>query len=360
MHTDSNHDWGARRELKLRSAYNYVEQVNKDTFLRLHDPQSVGIRRNFAKSVKQLSRLSKAPRGDNISDRELVSNMLFLAPNLSNEQQWKDLQHIKEVLPDENTCRHLLNTLEFRKRSGYIHGAIDALNAYDCKTDSRLACGMKESTLATEYKRKQIMSALLDLGHNTSSEKAIADRVNTQDKLLLYFSQYHNEKDKVEDVFKITREDALKTELVLIDRDVPPLVQSLLAAAPQLTRQMQRCDVTNRPKKWKGSEYAHRHECLLSPIQPLRKHKQLSDKHRHRPKWEEFDVMRSRWMSVQSQVKQMKADDKIIAPLSTKEEDFVLLEDGTVVKGTILDAEYFKRKVADLHLTKSRGSNPRA
>lgn len=149
-------------------------------------------------SSEALSNMRIGPRGESLPIKEYEANLLFAGPPMTTE----DFQLIRELSFIQPDClRGELVALDYQKRSGKIHSIAAALSSYDVEKRCSHG-GMRSSTLMTELRRKQMMSAYFaDLDAPLdSTEKVVNDKTeylpdnnhgNIRRKLSHYLATYY-------------------------------------------------------------------------------------------------------------------------------------------------------------------------
>lgn len=301
-----------------------IENEKVDTWLRQrcnHKIRSNIHRRNeSSKALKNLMMMH--PKGSN-ETKEKLSNLLFAGPTIDNDNEWKSLEKIVSInKTNTETYRQNFCKLDFNKTGEKVHKAIQIIKEFD-KYGRTTIGGMSESTLMTEYKRKQIMSALLDQNELVADHMIIdPKRRDVQDKLAIYLQLYYPD---IDDANLLSLEGSSRQEV--IKKCV--LSSDSVSTNNKLKTASNKCTVDSIRKLSKTADF--------QSLKSLKKEAPIFD-----AKWGNYDTMKQRWKYLRPQVKRLFNVENLLVPMSS--DRFITLKDGTKLTGSLEDVEHFHRK----------------
>jgi hypothetical protein len=247
-------------------------------------PNNPIARERILQRVKSSKRLEKIMQG---LDREgpckndqLAANLLFSSP--LEKYTAKDIEGIKEISvlpPTQKNYEKVLGLLDHKNMSSSIHSALDNVYKYDSELKRCENGGMNLATIMTEYRRKQLMEALL-------FENECDDPYEGRDKLKIYLATNH----------------------------------------PELLENDNKKDSPNNNNKT---------EELTIKLEKFPKRKQVkglqSSNNEFIPKWGSYDTMKNRWQYIRPQLKQLKHENDMYAPVDAAR-SYVIKEGETTLK----------------------------
>jgi hypothetical protein len=232
---------------------------------------------------KRLITIMKGLEQEEDKKQQLAANLLFSSP--LEKYTAKDVESIKKISvlpPSKKNYEKVLGLLDHKNMSAGIHSALDNVYQYDSEL-KRCESGMNLATIMTEYRRKQLMDALL-------FENECDDPYEGRDKLKIFLATNHPELLENENTKNST---TLKTE-----------------------------------------------ELLTIKLQPFKKqNKKLqstSNNNEFIPKWGSYETMKNRWQYIRPQLKQLKHEEDTYAPLDANRS--YVLDDGFKIQSNYQEA----------------------
>lgn len=229
-------------------------------------------------SSKRLTIIMKGLEQESDKNEQLAANLLFSSP--LEKYTAKDVQSIKDISrlsPNKKKYEKVLGILDHKNMSSGIHSALDNLFRYDSEFKRCENGTMNLATIMTEYRRKQLMEALL-------FENECDDPYEGRDKLKIFLATKYPE----------LLENNSNKELLTIKLD------------------------SNN----------------------MRKEKKIHDDNKNNnefiPKWGSYDTMKNRWQYIRPQLKQLTHDNDIYAPLDANRS--YILKDGMKINSNYQDA----------------------
>ena len=256
--------------------------INKDARDRI-------IKRDI--TSKSLERIMKGLEQERDKKEQLAANLLFSSP--LEKYTAKDVQSIMDIStisPNKKAYERVLGILDHKNMSSGIYSALDNVLSYDsefkrCENDS-----MNLATIMTEYRRKQLMNALL-------LENKCDNPYEGRDKLKIFLAT------KYPELLENDKEE--RDKLLTIN-----LVDS---------------NKINRKKKMRESN---------THI--------FNNDNEFVPKWGSYDTMKNRWQYIRPQLKQLTHKEDMYAPLNASRT--YVLKDGMKINSNYQDAITWSRR----------------
>ena len=235
-------------------------------------------------SSNRLFTIMKGLEQEKDKKQQLAENLLFSSP--LEKYTAKDVESIKEISmlpPSKKNYEKVLGLLDHKNNSAGIHSALDNVYKYDSEF-KRCENGMNLATIMTEYRRKQLMDALL-------FENDCDDPYEGRDKLKIFLATNH----------------------------------------PELLENENKKDSTTTKTE----------ELLTIKLPPFKKqNKKLhssSSNNEFIPKWDSYETMKNRWQYIRPQLKQLKHEEDTYAPLDGNK-SYVLKDDGLKIQSNYQEA----------------------
>lgn len=252
-------------------------------------------RDKIIRRVESSKRLVKIMRGldrEETKNEQLAANLLFSSPlEKFNAKDINGKKAIAILPPTKKNYEKLLGLLDHKNMSESIHSALDNVYKYDSEFKRCEEGGMNLATIMTEYRRKQLMEALL---HENQSD----DPYEGRDKLKIFLATHHPE--------LLNNENNQKGKDDSIDNS-------------ELTIKLETYKKKKENKK------------LHSKINSNRNNNEFI------PQWNAYDTMKNRWQYIRPQLKQLKHENDTYAPTDASR-SYVLKEDGMKIASNYQDA----------------------
>jgi len=239
------------------------------------------IKRN--ESSKRLAIIMKGLEQEKDKKEQLAANLLFSSP--LEKYSEKDVQSIKDISilkPDKKNYEKALGILDHKNMSSGIHMALDNVYEYDSELKRCENGSMNLATIMTEYRRKQLMDALL-------FENECDDPYEGRDKLKIFLATKHPELLENENNIELVHKDKLLT--IKLD--------------------------TKKLKKKANIVHNNNNNKFI-------------------PKWGSYDTMKNRWQYIRPQLKQLTHAEDMYAPIDANKS--YILKDGMKINSNYQDA----------------------
>lgn len=320
---------------------------------------------------KMLINLVEGPL-DNLSEKEKVSNLLF-SGGILNSNEVECIKKFSDNKPNFEKFRLVLTKLDSSNSSENIHNTIEEVNKYDKKLGNRCSkSGMKHSTIMSEYKRKEIMNALIgpSLSDNDNNKlnknKEILineKRDKSKNKLRIFFENYYpkeciefDESSMIEEPIDMTRAEKRAFDNKLREIKFKKEIEAkLLIEEKRNALNSETSSEIDQEELKKEQEENEKEKLnntvLISPIKKrINNSYPITGPYVPSPKftanWDSYDTMRSRWSYLAPQVRSLKGENETFAP--TKPGSTITVSDGTVISGSYGDAVYYEHHKAKI------------
>jgi hypothetical protein len=355
-HKNSKYRVRGRVRVRVRAKLHTTKQL-QNKINRRHD------------NSKMLINLVKGPR-DNLSEKEKVANLLFSGPIL-NSNEVESIKKFSDNKPNFEKFRLELTTLDSSNSSENIHNTIEEVNKYDKKLGRRCSkSGMKHSTIMSEYRRKEIMNALmrptLSDNNNNNNNKSITNnkevlinekRDKSKKKLSIFFENYYPKESMEFDESSLIEEpiDMTRAEKRAFDNKLREIKLKKELEAKLLIEEKSFAALNSETTSEIDQEEIKKEKLINNvPISPIKKSSHdcfpITGPYVPSPKftanWDSYDTMRSRWSYLAPQVRSLKGENEIFAP--TKPGSTFTVSDGTVISGSYGDVVYFEHHKAKI------------